>query len=261
MTGTGMEIATDHGRPAATMVIVRDMPAGPAEILMMERATTMAFAAGAIVFPGGGVDDADRAAAAAFADDYGLDEAAARIAAIRETLEECGLGVGLDGPVDGETLAAIRAGLGAGAMLGDLLAMHGIRLALDQIVPFARWHPARGERMARVYDARFYLARAPEDQVARPDASENVALFWRSAADTLAGYRAGAHHIIFPTRRNLERLAQFDRLDQMVAHARGIPVEKVRPWIEERDGERFLCIPSHLGYPVTAEPLEGIERF
>lgn len=261
MTGANLETATDQGRPAATIVIVRDLPAGPAQLLMMERAATMAFAAGAIVFPGGGVDDTDRALAAAFAGEYELDEAAARIAAIRETLEECGLGVGLTGPVDGEVLTAIRAGLGAGQALGDLLAARGIGLALDQLVPFARWHPAKGEKMTRVYDARFYLARAPEDQVARADASENVALFWRSAAEMLAGYRAGAHHIIFPTLRNLERLAQFERFDQLAAHALAIPVEKVRPWIEEREGEQFLCIPSHLGYPVCAELMAGIVRY
>ncbi|MEJ7934745.1 NUDIX domain-containing protein [Sphingobium sp. AN558] len=256
-----METSTDQGRPAATIVIVRDRAEGPAEILMMERAATMVFAAGAIVFPGGGVDDSDRAMAAAFADAYELDEAAARIAAIRETLEECGLGVGLTGPVDADSLAEIRAGLAAGGSLGDLLGAHGLALALDQLVPFARWHPAKGEKMMRVYDARFYLARAPQAQVASADTSENVALFWCSAADMLSRFEAGLHHIIFPTRRNLERLAQFDRFEQIAAHAQAIPVEKVRPWIEERDGERFLCIPSHLGYPVITEPLEGIARF
>lgn len=270
MTGmaAGMEISTDEGRPAATIVIVRDRAEGPADILMLERAATMVFAAGAIVFPGGGVDDRDRAMAAAFAHAYALDEAAARIAAIRETLEECGLGVGLirdmtrglTGPVDAGTLAAIRAELAAGGSLDDLLRAHGLALALDQLVPFARWHPARGEKMSRIYDARFYLARAPEAQEASADSSENVALFWSSATDMLARFKAGRHHIIFPTRRNLERLAQFDRFDEIADHARAIPVEKVRPWIEERDGERFLCIPSHLGYPVIAEPLAGVDR-
>ena len=54
----------DAGRPAATVVIIRDRPDEAAELLMVERASTMAFAAGALVFPGGAVDPADLALAA-----------------------------------------------------------------------------------------------------------------------------------------------------------------------------------------------------
>src|SRR3546814_19912781 len=46
--------------PAATLVIMRPAPrAGPDELLMVKRATTMAFAAGAVVFPGGRIDPAE----------------------------------------------------------------------------------------------------------------------------------------------------------------------------------------------------------
>lgn len=247
-------------RAAATAVIVRDVPGGAPELLMMERAATMAFAAGALVFPGGGVDERDRALAAQLASGLTLDEAAARIAAIRETIEESGLGIGLSGAVDAAALVAIRAGLLTGAALGDVLADHGVGLALDDLEPFARWHPSTREQAIRVYDTRFYLARAPEGQEARVDATENVRLFWSSAAATLARCDAGEGHVIFPTRRNLERLAQFASHAELVAHARGIPVEKVRPWFEDRDGEPHLCIPAHLGYPVTSEPMRQVRR-
>ena len=75
-------------RPAATLIIVRDRPGRPAEILMVERSAKMAFAAGALVFPGGGVEAGDHALAARVAGAMDRDEAAARIAAIRETIEE-----------------------------------------------------------------------------------------------------------------------------------------------------------------------------
>jgi len=254
-----MTIEDDAGRAAATVVIVRDRPDGPPDILMMERASTMAFAAGALVFPGGGVDAHDQQLAARI--DHGMepDEAAARIAAIRETIEESGLGVGLAGAVDG-AVAAIRQGLLGGAMLGDLLAAHGLSLALDELTPFARWHPAPRERVNRVYDTRFYLARAPEGQAASADATENVHLFWSGAAATLARCDAGEGHVIFPTRRNLEKLAQAGSHADLVAHAAAYPVEKIRPWFEDRDGEQHLCIPDHLGYPVTSEPLRHARR-
>jgi 8-oxo-dGTP pyrophosphatase MutT (NUDIX family) len=255
-----MTIEDDAGRPAATVVIVRDRPDGPPDILMMERASTMAFAAGALVFPGGGVDAHDQQLAARIDHGLALDEAAARIAAIRETIEESGLGVGLAGAADGAVMAAIRQGLLGGAVLGDLLDAHGLALALDALTPFARWHPASRERAIRVYDTRFYLARAPEGQAASADATENVHLFWSGAAATLARCDAGEGHVIFPTRRNLERLALAGSHADLVAHAAAHPVEKVRPWFEERDGERHLCIPDHLGYPVTSEPFRQVRR-
>ena len=50
----------DEAIPAATLILVRDSTDGAAELLMVERAEGMAFAAGALVFPGGRIDAADR---------------------------------------------------------------------------------------------------------------------------------------------------------------------------------------------------------
>lgn len=255
MTGT-----ISDGRPAATAIILRDRSGAAPEILMMERASTMAFAAGALVFPGGAVDAGDHALAAEIGGVLPLDEAAARIAAIRETLEESGLAIAFTWPLEAERIAAMRHALAEGAGLGDILRAHGLAVALDALVPFARWHPARIEEARRIFDTRFYLVRAPENQDASVDATENVHLFWSAAADTMARCDRGEGQIIFPTRRNLERLAQFASYDDLAAHALSFPVEKVRPWVEERDGRRHLCIPDHLGYPVTSQPLETVRR-
>src|SRR4051795_13147150 len=75
--------------PAATVIVVRDRSGGPPELLMVERAGGMAFAAGALVFPGGRIDQADRE----LGSQTGFDAAA--IAAIRETLEETAIPAGL----------------------------------------------------------------------------------------------------------------------------------------------------------------------
>ncbi|MFX8652975.1 hypothetical protein ABTM19_19830, partial [Acinetobacter baumannii] len=90
--------------------------------LMLERSGTMAFAGGAVVFPGGAVDEADRTYVAQLAarGHPGLatlepDDAAARIAAVRETIEEAGLVIGVAGHVDAERAARARADLLAGA--------------------------------------------------------------------------------------------------------------------------------------------------
>ena len=42
--------------PAATLVVVREPHGDPPELLMVERAQGMAFAGGALVFPGGRID-------------------------------------------------------------------------------------------------------------------------------------------------------------------------------------------------------------
>jgi len=249
-----------EGRAAATVVILRNRPGAAPEILMMERASSMAFAAGALVFPGGAVDVGDHALAAKIAGGLPLDEAAARIAAIRETLEESGLAIAFTRSLEPDRIDAMRRTLAQGAGLGDILDAHGLEVTLDALVPFARWHPARLEHARRVFDTRFYLIRAPEGQAASVDETENVQLFWSGAADTLARCDRGEGQVIFPTRRNLERLAQFGSFDDLEAHALSIPVEKVTPWFEERNGESHLCIPGHLGYPVTSEPMGTVRR-
>jgi 8-oxo-dGTP pyrophosphatase MutT (NUDIX family) len=101
--------------PAATLVLMREGAEGPPELLMMERPGHMAFAAGALVFPGGRIEEQDRAAAAGLAD--GSELAAARIAAIRETVEETGVAAGLEPVPHGEALEQLRAGVLAGEPL------------------------------------------------------------------------------------------------------------------------------------------------
>ena len=243
--------------PAATLVIFRDSGDGPPQLLMVERAKAMAFAAGALVFPGGRIDPGDHAIAHQLGGNP--DDTAARIAAIRETIEEAGLSIGVDPAPTPDQLAAFRAALHAGAPFAQALAATNARLDLDQLVPFARWLPQHAHM--RIFDTRFYLARLPAGApAATVDETENVRLLWATAAQVLADADAGRATIIFPTRRNLERLAQFATFDEAAAHARAIPVRTITPWTEERDGHPHLCIPADLGYPVTAEPMREAQR-
>jgi 8-oxo-dGTP pyrophosphatase MutT (NUDIX family) len=211
--------------PAATLGLFRDRAAAPPELLITQRAAGMVFAGGALVFPGGRIDPEDRVRAAQHP---GLpeEEAAARIAALRETVEEVGFGFGL---------------------------------GIHDLTPFARWLPKH--RQVRNFDTRFYIARvaadAPEPEV---DGGETVRAFWAGAAEVLAMCDRGEAEIIFPTRRNLERLAQFDSFDQAVAHALAHPIIPITPFHEEREDGSWLCIPDGLGYPVTAEKWTSVVR-
>ncbi|WP_137898724.1 NUDIX domain-containing protein [Sphingomonas sp. 2SG] len=241
--------------PAATLVVFRDRRDAPPDLLMVERAKAMVFAGGAMVFPGGRIDPGDHALAATIG---AGDDGAARIAAIRETIEEAGLAIGLHPVPPAATLAAIRARLHGGAPFAAILADAGLTLDLDALVPFARWLP--DHRTTRIFDTLFFLARAPEGAAATVDATENVRLVWTGAAALLGEADAGRATIIYPTRRTLERLALFADHDAAVAQARAYPIRTITPFVETRDGVPHLCIPDDLGYPVTGEAMTRAQR-
>ena len=76
----------------------------------------------------------------------------------------------------------------------------------------------------------------------------------------LARIGRGEASAIFPTLRNLERLAAHKDFAAIHADALAHPVETITPWIEERDGVPHIIIPDNLGYPVTSEPLASATR-
>lgn len=242
--------------PAATLVLMRERANGPPELLMTERAGHMAFGAGALVFPGGRIDPQDHEAATAFP---ALPDAAARIAAIRETIEEVAVAPAVQPAASEAQAIALRDGLADEQPFLELLNQHGLTLDLDALTPFARWCP--NFRETRSFDTLFFLADAPGGSD-RLDvaAHEAVRAFWASAEEILAELAAGKASALFPTRRNLERLARFGSIAEARDDAARHPVRLITPWIEERDGEKHVCIPDDLGYPVTSEPLETARR-
>ncbi len=248
--------------PAATMVIFRQNPDGGAPLLLMvERIKAMAFAGGAAVFPGGKVDPADFDYAEMLGGPLPLDEAAARLAAIRETIEEAGLALGLKGVDDPADCDAPRAALHDGESLQAICNRFGWEPDFDQLVPWSRWRPPAFERASRVFDTRFYLVDAGNTApLATVDHTENRALFWASAAEVLEKADKGEVKIIFPTRRNLERLAMFGDFGSAAAHAAAHPISTVLTYIDKREDGNWLCIPDGHGYPVLQESLDQAMR-
>lgn len=265
MTSDNTGESGPKGIPAATIIIFRNAPDGGApEVLMTVRAREMVFAGGMAVFPGGRVDPQDfelgEKVAANGRDEISADEAAHQIAAIRETLEETGLAMGLAGDIDAEKAAAARAMLEVKNELAPVLEAFGWTLDLAQITPFARWYP-KNERIPRVYDTRFYLADLGTGEVdVSVDNSENTRLFWTSAQGAMDMAETGEIKLIFPTRRNLERLALFASYEEARAQAEAIPVRTICPSVETRDGQPMLTIMEDAGYPITAELLDTVAR-
>ena len=240
---------SDDAIPAATLVVWRDTASGP-EILVVERSARMAFAAGAIVFPGGRIDDADYR----LAERLGQPDAAARVTAVRETIEETGVVPAMNGLVDPGLGLSLQAALHQGNDFAELIETHGLQLDPDAIIPFARWMPAF--KQPRKFDTMFFLTPAPEgDWRPRPQEGECVAAEWASPIDLIGRIDQGAASAIFPTKRNLERLAQHADFEAASGDARAHSLETIIPWIEEFDGEPHVRIPADRGYPVIAEPL------
>jgi 8-oxo-dGTP pyrophosphatase MutT (NUDIX family) len=244
---------SDDAIPAATLILVRDVARAPPELLMVERAGGMAFAAGAWVFPGGRIDAADRELAA----EAGLESAT--VAAIRETVEETAVPAGLTPLPDPPTASALQDALVADRPFADLLSEHGLTLDAAALTPFARWVPKF--HAVRRFDTLFFIARCPAgDWEPRVVEGECAGAEWLSAAQALERDRNGEARLIFPTRRTLERLAQHHSFDAIRSDALAHEIVPVTPWVEEREGERFIMIPDDLGYPVTEERLESVWR-
>lgn len=244
---------SDEAIPAATLILVREAAGQAPELLMVERAGGMAFAAGALVFPGGRIDDADRE----LAEETGVDPAA--VAAIRETIEETAVPIGLRPLPDEAAALQLQDALVADRPFAELLGDHGLELDADALTPFARWVPKF--HAVRRFDTLFFIARCPAgDWQPRVIEGECAGAEWVTATDVLERDRGGSARLIFPTRRTLERLAQHASFDEIRGDALTRQIVPVTPWVEERDGERFIRIPDDLGYPVTEERLESVWR-
>lgn len=241
--------------PAATLILVRDVAGAPPELLMVERAAAMAFAAGAMVFPGGRVDADDRL----LAEELGLPDGAARVAAVRETIEETAVAIGIAPVPSPELTLDLQRDLLAEEPFSTLLARHSLRLDVGGLILFAHWLPKF--HVTRRFDTLFFLAEAPPGSW-HPTVGEreNVSADWLSAAEALRRDAAGSASLIFPTRCTLHRLAQHGDFAALCDDAARHPVETISPWVEDVDGEKNLVIPGHLGFPLIRTPLAGLDR-
>lgn len=243
--------------PAATVVIFRDADPGPPELLMVQRSRKLRFAGGAAVFPGGKVDPADYDLAAQLRSDEDTAITAARVAAIRETLEETGLLIGVHQPVSSVEAAEARAMLLNGGDLASVLDRFGWTLDLGRLAFYAHWCAPS----MRAFDTLFFIFDLGTGAVdLTVDATENTKLFWVSAANALEMADNGGINVIFPTRRNLERLERSSSFEETLRDISLHPVARICPSLVVQDGQTWLVIPEGQGYPVLGQPLATTER-
>lgn len=253
--------------PAATLVLLRDRPAGGFEILLMQRHHASKFAAGDFVFPGGKleVDDNPEDAlrwctgldVAGAGRTLGLEHAPATalaywIGAIRETFEEAGVLLATTADGGPVRLAAARVADYRRAIQADnrafwsMIKTEKLRLATDRLVYFAHWVTPDGLPLR--FDTRFFAAPMPDGQEAVGDDHEMISLRWLAPREALEAHARDEISLRNPTVRNLMLLegesaaAALDRL-------RGREVKTIRPKVVfDEHGKRRVFNPGDAGY-------------
>lgn len=191
-------------RDAATVLLLRDGPDGP-EVHVMVRHRGMAFAGGAVAFPGGGVEATDRAdLPSGWAERLGAapDVAAAVVgAALREVAEET-----------------------------------GVVLSLEDLGLWDAWTTPEFE--PRRYRTWFFVARLPDGQEPVELSTESTSVHWTSAPAALARVEAGEWQMLPPTYLSVRRLGTFGSVAEVLAVAREMRLEMFTPRLE---GERLTA--------------------
>lgn len=130
------------------------------------------------------------------------------------------------------------------------------RLDLAALAVFARWiTPAL---VPKRFDTWFYAVKAPADQLAACDGHETVDAEWIAPAEALRLAALGDRKVIFPTRMNLQLLAEAADADDAVGRAGRRRLVTVQPQVQQRGDGRVLVLPSDAGYGVVEEPLEDV---
>ncbi len=229
-------------RPASTILLLRDGLSG-LEIFLVVRHHEIDFASGALVFPGGRMETADVELGQSLAPSDPL--AAFKVAAIREAFEECGVLLARPHGQDGFVPAARLRALDRTAPFADLLACETLVPALDALVPFAHW--ITPDFVPKRYDTHFFLALAPPDHALAHDGREAVDSVWISPQAAIAEH-GKRFKLLFPTHRNLWKLAAHADAASALAAARAAPVVTVMPERTRVDGGPGLKIPAEAGY-------------
>ena len=200
-------------RPASTVVLLRDGSQG-LETLLLKRNKALAFAGGFWVFPGGSLDAEDLAAAG------GDEEQAARIAAAREAMEECGQ-----------------------------------QPEPQDMVLLSHWTTPEAE--SRRFSTWIYAAPLRAEEKVVIDGGEIHDSRWLPVERALAEHRAGELAILPPTWVSLVRLSHYRDVADAISQERESPAPRVLPVLAGHDGGLVAMYQGDAGYDAADPTLPG----
>jgi len=269
-----LETVTTPPRPAATVVLLRDAPAG-LEVFLMKRHGLSDVLGGAYVFPGGKIDAADAELDMAAHLDQPLDllhaglnepgidlrtAGAVYVAALREAFEESGVlfaqGRSLPGLAD-RAAALLREGHGFNAVLAQM----ALRLQTLNVVPWSRWiTPVTPSVTNKRFDTRFFVAAVPGGQVASHDNFETTESIWLSPRHALQQYWDRQIELAPPQIMSLAHLSRHAGVESVLAEARGRRPPVIQPEPFDHEGSRVICYPGDTRHSVREQALPGPTR-
>lgn len=249
--------------PAASVVLIRDgavrQNGSRLEVLMTKRHGSMEVAGGALVFPGGKVDDADSmpeiCRGLARSEDFRF-----RICAIREAFEETGVvlaedaaGAGVPPELQDRLVAHIHE-VDAPGLFCALLRDQGLEPAFERLLPLTHWiTPAIRPRR---FDTRFYLAAMPDGQRIVHDGAETVEAFWAAPEDVIERYAHDIAVLMFPTRMTLGMLAGAESVAEAMERIARRKVVPIEPRLEKREDGIYAHVPDQAGFGGSVFPFQ-----
>jgi 8-oxo-dGTP pyrophosphatase MutT (NUDIX family) len=254
-------------RDAATVILMRAGERGP-ELYLLRRHTSMAFAGGMCVFPGGGVDprdfDADVAwsgpAPSVWAEQLQTSQELARAlvcAAVRETFEESG--VLLAGDEEGEVVAdttgddweADRQALEARDLsLSAFLTRRGLVLRTDLLGAWAAWCTPEFE--PRRFRTWFFVASLPSGQRTRDVSSESSSVTWLPALDACDAVEAEEIGMMPPTYVTCLEVGQYADPGAVLAAAGRRDLTMFTPAVEGEGQAATISVPARVAALMAA---------
>lgn len=247
--------------PAATVISLRDTPTGM-EVLMVQRTKKADFAGGALLFPGGKVDNSDyevlKLDRCSLPNDVPDNQKAIRVAGVREMFEEAGLLFVRDNG-NTQVISKERAEALNNIYRQDLLSQkitfhemietENLVVASDLLIPFAHWiTPTTGRKR---FDTHFLVAQSPNGHIASHDGSETLDTVWIDPLTAITEAEEGKRRVVFPTRMNLKKISESTTAESAIKLAKITPVVTVLPEVHDVNGGRHLKIPIEAGYGIS----------
>lgn len=226
-------------KDAATVILIRPSESGDWEIFLARRHQKQAFMAGAYVFPGGQLEEADSDPQlenyiktvdifdpCRLMQDSSLPRKKALgffIAAIRETFEEAGILLG--GKIAGNFVSFYdknvlkrfndyRPELNASQItLAEIARKEKIFLFPNTLIPYAHWITPEFEKMR--FNTYFFLVKLPPCQTPVADAVELTESLWVTPQKALEMQRQQKIILMPPTLKTIEELAAFKDIDEL----------------------------------------------
>ncbi|MEV7663260.1 NUDIX domain-containing protein [Paenarthrobacter sp. NPDC089316] len=211
-------------RLAASVILLRDAPSG-LEAFVQHRVSTMDFAAGMVVFPGGRVDTADETGW-----DYPSELLRSHAAAWAQS------SIATD-PAQAEQ----KAGAVVAAAIREVQEEAGLDIEAADLRPWANW--ITPVDMPKRFDTYFYVAKPAPDAQPRHQTTEAWQSLWMPVAGILEAEAAGELKLMPPTYHLLKEIAAFDSVEAVWSAEHPVvpvlaPVGSLAAFLKERESRR-----------------------